>query len=748
MKAWRLSIGLALSLVPTLTLAQDKPPQKQAPKQKTQEELDFEKLLEIDPVVVQSTPIDTSRVGGSAHVVTKEELERFNYDDVHRVLSQVPGVYVRQEDGYGLRPNIGMRGVSSDRSSKITLMEDGVLLGPAPYSAPAAYYFPIITRMEGLEVFKGPASIQYGPQTVGGALNWLTRPIPLTHTGTLDIAAGQYRSGKFHGSWGTRGKYVGALVEGVHLRTDGFKDLDGGGNTGFDKNEILTKFQVNTDLSKSSYQIMELRLGYSDERSSETYSGLTDADFAATPNRRYVSSSLDLMKWYRTQVQVRHVLQWGEDLQVRTTFYRHDFSRKWRKLNRFRGGPGLHDLLTYPTGQSTVYLDVLRGTQDSEGDAQDLLIGTNARDFVSQGIQTVATWRYDNKWFSQELELGARFHNDLIKRDHTEKGYWMRNATLVYNQLGKDTILQNDVSTFAWAFHALDRIQLGEQWFVNPGVRLELIDWHYRDTTDTTQPVDQSDFYAVVIPGIGVVFQPLSWLNLVGGIHRGFSPAAPGPDKNVDYESSINYEAGVRLAYALSRLEVIGFLNDYSNLTAICSLNRGCSEEQVDQQTNAGRVHVYGVETSVEQKVNLPLHLVGLGRLAYTLTLSEFQEAFESSDPLLGDVNVGDALPYVPVHQGTLILGVQHKMFDVSVSTAYVGEMRDVAGQGDIPDPERIADYIAVDFAGSVQVSKTDQLYVHIDNVLNNEYMVSRRPYGARPGMPFQFMVGYKGTFQ
>ena len=101
----------------------------------------------------------------------EEELEAQNYDDVHRVLKQVPGVYVRDEDGLGLRPNIGLRGANSDRSAKVTLMEDGVLMAPAPYSAPAAYYFPLTTRLTAVEVFKGPASIQYGPQTIGGALN-------------------------------------------------------------------------------------------------------------------------------------------------------------------------------------------------------------------------------------------------------------------------------------------------------------------------------------------------------------------------------------------------------------------------------------------------------------------------------------------------------------------------------------------------------------------------------------------------
>ncbi|HZO11794.1 MAG TPA: TonB-dependent receptor plug domain-containing protein, partial [Polyangiaceae bacterium] len=145
---------------------------------------------------------EVERVAGSAYRVGEEELERFEDDDVHRTLQRVPGVYVRGEDGYGLRPNIGMRGAISDRSKKITLMEDGVLLGPAPYSAPAAYYFPLSTRMTAVEVYKGPSAIRYGPQTIGGAINFVSRRIPYGHTFGSDVAFGNELYGKGHAYYG------------------------------------------------------------------------------------------------------------------------------------------------------------------------------------------------------------------------------------------------------------------------------------------------------------------------------------------------------------------------------------------------------------------------------------------------------------------------------------------------------------------------------------------------------------------
>ncbi len=138
----------------------------------------------IDAIVVTASKADTIDIGGSVQRLDTADLERFSYNDVNRILRQVPGVYLQEEDGFGLRPNIGIRGSGTDRSARVAVMEDGVLIAPAPYAAPAAYYFPRVARMSGVEVAKGPAAIKYGPMTVGGALNLFSTPIPDVDAGT------------------------------------------------------------------------------------------------------------------------------------------------------------------------------------------------------------------------------------------------------------------------------------------------------------------------------------------------------------------------------------------------------------------------------------------------------------------------------------------------------------------------------------------------------------------------------------
>ena len=121
---------------------------------------------------------------------------------------------------------------------------------------------------------------------------------------------------------------------------------------------------------------------------------------------------------------------------------------------------------------------------------------------------------------------------------------------------------------------------------------------------------------------------------------------------------------------------------------------------------------------------------------------------FDSNFSQWGEVERDFTLPYVPEHQGSLRLGLETKRWGVGSILSGTGEMRDIAGTGAIPEGYDIPGHLTWDLNGFFKPSKASKIYWTVDNVLNDAYMVSRRPLGIRPGKPFHVMVGYKHSFR
>ncbi|MDZ4694976.1 MAG: TonB-dependent receptor [Deltaproteobacteria bacterium] len=698
---------------------------------------------------IEETTVEVSVVGtrvkrtaGSAHVLRAKEMERLEYDDPHAVVASVPGVYSRGEDGVGLRPNIGMRGANPDRSKKITLMEDGVLFGPAPYSAPAAYYFPLITRMSQVRVIKGPGAISFGPQTVGGALDLVTRSAPSDTTAGIDLGGGQYGYGKTHGYFGANQGDTSFIIEGVHLRDDGWKALPNGADIGFTRNEWMWKGVHRLPSVGGGKHQIQLKLTYADEDSKETYLGLSDADFARNPLMRYDASQLDRMEWFRTSGVLTHTIEPTSTVNITTSLYRHNMTRSWRKVNRFQGA-SLYDVLTNPNDpENQVYNAILTGKLDSSIPAEILLVGPNRRDFVSQGAQSVLQWNPETSAIKHRVEFGLRGHFDSIDRRHSEDGYFLRAGQLVPAGIPTVVTALNRASTVAVAANVADAMT----WrglTVTPGVRMELIWSNFSDSLGAGQT---ERFVPALLPGVGI-YQSLSErVGLLAGVYRGFSPPAPGADKSVDSESSVNYEAGARYSDGALQAEIIGFFNDYSNLTDVCTLSSGCLDINLDRQFDAGSARIFGIESYARRDFRLGTFTVPLG-FAHTYTRARFESDFVSQDPIYGDVAKGDELPYVPKHTLHASLGVEHGRGGIAVSANYVSAMREVAGRGALSSALVTDEAFTVDASARVRLYRSWSLYSNVRNVMDANYIVSRRPFGARPNIPRWVQLGIRSTF-
>ena len=626
-------------------------------------------IQKLDEIIISTNQIFGNKYvakhrTGSAYYLSPKELQKFSFTDINKALRTVPGVSLYEEDGFGLRPNISLRGTSPERSSKITLMEDGVLIAPAPYSASSAYYFPTIARMEAVEVLKGSSQVQYGPFTTGGAINMISSQIPTNFAGSVRSSYGSFNSNQLHAKVGGNHKNIGYFIEYLNYGSDGFKTLESGKNTGFNKNDVVAKLRVQLFPNEAVKQSLDLKFQYADEKGNETYLGLTEEDFNTSPFSRYAASNNDNMTTEHTQYMLTHHLDFSKNLNITTTFYRNNFARNWYKLNdiTFEGDKQkISKILGDPTSYSN-HFGIVIGTVNSALDA--IGVKANNRTYYAQGMQS----KLDYHWYTgnafHDLEIGFRYHYDEEDRFQWVDKYSISNAgVLTETTAGVPGTDANRISS-AKAFASYITYKLKFQnWTFTPGVRYEDIllerkDFGKNDITRSGSDLsERENTVAIFIPGMGVNYKFNNNFSLFGGIHKGFSP--PGNKEDEKAEESINYELGTRFNLGKLKGEFVGFYNDYSNLLGSDIAATGGTGSL--DQFNAGEVKVNGIElllnynlTSKEARFSLPISF------GYTFTNTEFLNSFGSADSLWGTVMVGDELPYIPKHQLNAALSLEH----------------------------------------------------------------------------------------
>ncbi len=716
-----------------------------------------ELVLDLPEAVVRSHSMTGGAIGlrdipGSAHYVSPKELQKFQYTDVNRALRSIPGVNIQEEEGFGLRPNIGLRGTGSERSSKITIMEDGILMAPAPYSAPAAYYFPTMGRMQAVEILKGSSQIKYGPFTTGGAINFISTQIPEAFSGRVSVSTGSYGSRSVHAVAGNSYQNFGYVVEAFQYGADGFKELDSRGETGFNKRDLLAKLRVNTNPGSRIYQSLTFKVGYSDEVSDETYLGLTAEDFEQNPLRRYAASQVDQMITDQYQYSAMHLVQFSRNISLSTTAYRNDFSRNWYKLDALKDSAGtkvgIAPLLEEPSLYPELY-NVLGGQNSLNPNA--LEVKANNRVYYAQGLQSVLAASFERGKLIHNLDFGVRYHEDQMDRFQWTDAYRMESGLMILNKAGQPGTESNRIeSARAWALYTQYRMEWG-RFSLIPGLRyenilLQRLDYGKSDPARTgSDLVQRSNTVDVLIPGIGADYSFSNHFMVFAGLHKGFAP--PGSNEGAMPEASLNYELGLRFdRYGLNGTAV-AFLNDYSNLLG-ADLQAG-GGGGTTETFNGGAATSRGLELQLSYDVlsnwtsafSLPFSL------AYTFTRATFDSDFASTFEGWGDVSQGDEIPYLAPNQLALMLSLEHQRFSINASAKYSDAMRATAGQGDIPQGQATDAFLVLDMSASYALYKQASLFASVSNVGDAVYVVALQPSGLRPGLPRTFMFGIRTQF-
>ena len=709
---------------------------------------------------------DIYTIPGSAYYIDNDDIRAMSYDDINRVLQRVPGVYGRQEDGYGLFPNISLRGVDTSRSAKVTLMEDGILAAPAPYAAPAAYYSPTTARMDGLELLKGSSQVKYGPHITGGVINYISTPIPDEQRIYLRSQYGEDSDLRIHGIYGdsidTAAGRVGYVLEGYIRNTEGFKQIDaapdfnGSGETGFYNIEPMVK--LSWEPGSTVYQRIEFKYGYTDKAADETYLGLGTADFREDPYRRYSSSQFDNIETEHHRTHLRYFISPSDTLDVVTTAYYNEFARNWYKLNDIRataGGLGSNlDMAAALAGAAAgAGLDCLRGEL-----ACGLRVRANNRRYYSRGLQTDIEWRLQTGNVSHELGFGARYHNDVEDRFQWDDVY-AQNAFGAITGVDPGvpgTQDNREAETGALAIYIQDTIKTGN-WVVQPGFRYETLDLENRDLRPGGTTRDEK--LDMASGGIGVAYQLNDAWQALGGVHLGFSPPGPGGAvSGLEEETSTGYELGLRYSEngKIAMAEIVGFYTRFDDLLVVSNI--GGTGTGVDE--NFGKVDSYGVELTGSFDLAHVNNWSFSNQyfVTFTYTSAEQQNDAQSTDPesIFSFGAKGNKVPYIPEYQFTLGTTLNFSRWGGSLTATFVDETFTSANNVDVelngagaPDARfgKTDSYEIVDLSVYIKPGENIKLFAGVHNLFDEEYIVSRQPHGPRPGLPQNWFAGIEMDF-
>ena len=696
-------------------------------------ELRFEQLRHLSSTieVIGRTEELLTEIPGSVFAISKEELVESKPMDANEVLRRVPGVNLREDSGpVAMRLNVGMRGLNPDRSRKVLMLEDGLPISLAPYGEPEMYYSPPIDRMERIEVLKGSGQIAYGPQTIGGVVNFVTPDPPSRFHGEIDVEGGQ--RGIFFGRAlvgdSTRDGSAGWVVNYLHKQGDGWRRFF------FDIDDFNGKIM----LRPNDRNTLTFKGGAYEERSNSTYLGLTQPMFDADPNQNPVSG--DDLKVRRQSAAVFHTAVLSPSAILSSSAFGYHTVRNWGRQDFDRSDKGRE------------YLDIV-GDPSIPGGALYLRdsAGNRNREFFVVGAQSNLAMEYNALGIRNKLDTGVRYiYEEAIDQRINGEGPRARSGVIRdhENRYGK-----------AFAAFAQNRFFLGDRLIFTPGIRLE----HYNqeryiqrkrvEGEPTNVDIRQNNNITQMIPGVGLSYRAVEGITLFTGVHRGFAPPRTkvaitndGENLELDAEMSWNYEAGVRLGTHKVRGEFTWFRMDFANQIITAAESGGATTSLI----NGGETLHQGLESSL--RVNwhefTDLH-------DWTLYTDMRHTYLGSARFTENELFQGNRLPYAPRNSLSFLVGARQSaglglQLDISRIGDQFGDNNEtIIGSAD-GTVGQLPGYTIMNFMVDYLIRHERfefRPFFTVKNALDENYIASRAPAGIQPGMFRQVNVGMKFSF-
>ena len=627
------------------------------------------------------------RQPGAVSLVGLEELQLRQPRSTEEMLRNVPGVTVKPEEESAIVANIGMRGLSS-ADYKTLILEDGVPVAPGLFVGNGRYYNPRVQHMESIEVLKGAASLRYGPSTIGGVINYISRQ-PADGV-QLSVRGGSFNTREASVEAGATSRSGDAVfgVLATREESDGFMDK------GFEMSDITFK----TGVQLADNQSVSLKVSDYKSDANISYYGVFLNEYR---NESRDNPAPD--DWFlsgRRAVDINYEWRVSDSLRLNTLLYT---SETWRDYWRF----GVNNAASAAAG-SWVQTDSLN---------------SNNRAFERTGLESRLQWQHSLFGVQSDTELGVRYMTESMD-DVTIAAVRATPRTGAVNKDVRD-------AADSLALYGQNRLQLTETVAVTAGLRIENYEQTRKDRRRTpAQGTSAGSDNTEYLPGLGLTWQSAPQLQLFASIYKAFSPALNADaldalsDQELDAERSVNMELGLRGGDGRISYEMAAFRMDFDNQIIPANSNSQF------QRTNGGATLHQGLEFGAGMELGNGFSMDGN---ATWIPDAEFDGNRYSATGAITTPD-GNRITYTPEWTANLSLNHQIGGLRSSVSLHHTGEQfTDVQNTVAIREnltgffTGRIDSYTLLDINAVYEVNSQLTLSASIKNLTDRRYIASLR---------------------
>ncbi|MHA6197148.1 TonB-dependent siderophore receptor [Pseudomonas wadenswilerensis] len=533
---------------------------------------------------------------GARTVVRREAMVEQGAMNVRDVLKGIPGVQVQDSNGTGgsdLSLNVGVRGLTSRLSPRSTVLIDGIPAAFAPYGQPQLSMAPISSgNLDSIDVVRGAGSVRYGPQNVGGVINFVTRAIPKEATGEIGTTLETSR----HGGWkhiesafigGTADNGLGAALLYSGVNGNGYRSS----NNDNDIDDVLLK--THWDLTEQDE--LSLNFHYYDGKA-DMPGGLTQAQFDADPYQS--DRDYDNFSGRRKDVSLKYLRQIDDVTQFEVQTY---------------------------------YTDSFRGSTIAARDQKTL--SSYPRSYHTFAIEPRVSRIFFTGPATQEVSVGYRYLKEAM-HEQASRLALVNNVPTVTPTSDGHVYQDRTGGTEASAYYIDDKIDIGN-WTITPGVRFEHIntDWHERSVRGTNGVPVQAKSRSVTsnepLPALSVMYHLSDAWKLFANYETSFGSlqyfqlgqggVGDSTANGLEAEKAKTYEIGTRYNDGTWGGELTAFYIDFDDELQYISNDVGW--------TNLGATKHQGIEASVHYDLSgLDPRLDGLSANAgFTYTRATYE---------------------------------------------------------------------------------------------------------------------------